>query len=245
MRRRLVGLLLAGAALCGEAQGASDLEAQLRVEEHLLAADLVEYQEAREQERSALSDLEAVAARLDAVLSGPAPRLDDLEQIDAERAVAEAAVEVVGHRASELRLRILERVRRAAALRQEVLRGTALPGLADPITGRWRVEISAPRQEGTFDLRLAGTVVEGSFAFGEGRSGSLAGTYVGNRLRLERLDAERGLDGIFEGTVDPAAGVVRGFWTPTLLSGGAPGGAGWSAVRVAGGEASTGEGSSE
>jgi len=233
-----ISLLLAVlAATAAWSQQGVGLEAQLGLEEGLFADDLRAYQETREQERSALSDLEQVAARLDAVLASAEPRLADLEQIEVERAVAMAAVELLGRRVAELRLRLLERIRRAAALRQALLRGGAGPIPADPISGRWRIEISGtPRQEGTFELRLAGTVVEGTYAFAGGRSGSLRGTYVANRLSLERLDAERGLDGLFEGTVDPAAGVVRGFWSPTVLSGGGPGGAGWSGVRVAGGE---------
>jgi hypothetical protein len=232
--RRLLVLVLLSAAWTAAArgEGGAGLEAQLRVEERLLADDLRAYGEARDQERQALSELEEVAARLDAAVSGLTPRLEDLEQIEIERAVAQAAAEVIGRRVADLRLRLLERVRRTAALRQELFQRAGLAAEADPISGRWRVEIGSPRQEGTFDLRLLGSVVEGTFAFEAGRTGSLRGTYVAGRLRLERIDAQRGLDGTFEGSVDPATGVARGFWSPALLSDGGPGGAGWSAVRV-------------
>jgi hypothetical protein len=232
VRRLILPLLLSIGVWAPAVQAAQGLEAEVRVEERLLAADLRAYQEAREQERGALAELEEATARLDAALSAPAPRSGDAEDLDAERQVALAAAEVVARRVGELRRRLLERLRRGAALREEILRGAALPAPADPITGRWRVEVSSPREAGTFQLRLAGTVVEGTYSFDGGRSGSLRGTYVGNRLSLDRLDGERGLDGLFEGTVDAAAGAVRGFWTPTRLSGGAPGGAGWSGVRV-------------
>lgn len=236
MCRRLLlcGLcaFLSAAAGAAQEEGAA-LRSQLEIEEKLLAQEVQAYQQAREQQEEAQEAVREASRLLDEAVSRSPLDLDELDRLAIERVVAEAAARIFAQRVDEIQARILERARRAQVLRQELNRyaqGPAAP--ADPVSGRWRVQMTSPSQEGIFDLRLAGTVVEGSFRFEDGRNGSLRGSYVGDRLHLERIDSERGLDGVFEGTVDPALGVARGFWSPSLLSGGGPGGAGWSAVRT-------------
>lgn len=223
--------LLAGAA-AAQQEGAASLRAQLEVEEKLLVREIQAYQAVREQQEEAREAVREASRLLDEAVSQSTLDVDELDRLALERMVAEAAARIFAQQVDEVQGRILEGARRTQLLRRELNRWAQGPTPTDPISGRWRVQMTSPPQEGLFELRLTGTVVEGGFRFEEGRSGSLRGTYVGDRLRLERIDSERGLDGVFEGTVDPALGVARGFWSPSLLSGGGPGGAGWSAVRT-------------
>ncbi len=228
-----VFVLFASPALAaGEAAAA--LKREIDVEERLLADALRAYAEARDQEKPALAGVAAAAARFDEAVARASTTPEDLDRLAAERAVAEAAAGIVTRRVDNLRTSIAGHLRRSRALRVELTRVSAeQPPGRDPISGRWRIEISAPPETGIFDLKLDGAQVSGSFSLAGGRAGSLKGTYAGGRLRLERIDTQRGPDGIFEGNVDAALGTVRGFWSPSILADGGPGGSGWSGVRVA------------
>jgi hypothetical protein len=207
--------------------------ADLAVEERLLAIHLTAYRDARAQERTALESLTRAAAALDQALGQPKPDPRELDRLIAEREVASAAVVVVGERARRaqtsfhdqlVRLRTLETV--AASLRPV--------GGTDPVSGRWQIQLASAAERGTFDLRLEGSLVSGTYALNDGKKGSVRGTYVGRRLKLERIDAERGLEGVFEGEVDPLLGTARGVWNATELAAGAAAASGWSGLRVTG-----------
>jgi hypothetical protein len=62
-------------------------------------------------------------------------------------------------------------------------------------------------------------------------AGSFRGTYADNHLRLERVDARRGFDSVFLGTVDPATGRLSGTWSANDLASGQPARGDWSANR--------------
>lgn len=214
------------------------LRRQIEVEERLLADGLAAYSDARDQEKPALAALAAAATRFDEAVASASTTPEMLDRLAGERAVAQAAANIITARAEALGRAIADQLRRSRALRAELTRlSAAQPAGRDGITGRWRIEISAPAETGIFDLKLDGAQVAGTFSLAGGKSGSLKGTYTGGRLRLERIDSQRGLDGIFEGNVDAALGTVRGFWSPSILADGGPGGAGWSGVRVSTGGA--------
>jgi len=216
-----------------DAAQAAALRAMLETEKELMHRDRQDYAAAREQERSAVEEVEEATQNLDAALAGTAAdSLETLESLDVRRRVARATAEIFSSRAEELRRNLLERTRHLATLEGRLARFAGILDASDPITGRWSVTIASPRQSGTFQLRLDGTVVSGTYEMEGGRRGSVRGTYVGKMLRIERIDTSRGLDGVLEGEVEVELGLARGFYSPTLLSEGGPGGAGWTGVRV-------------
>lgn len=222
--------MAAGAA--AHAQGElSTLRTSLTVEEALLRSDVEDYRQARTAETSAAAAEEEAARELDAAIAASATPLSELERLELDLMAAQRVAEVTAERVADLRRRIFEGRRRAGALRHELARRTALAAGGDAVSGRWSVEIAAPPATGSFEMELTGTLVTGTYRMDDGSTGSLQGTYVAERLEVRRIDSVRGLDGVFEGTVDPVRGTVIGFWTPTILSGGSPGGAGWSGVR--------------
>lgn len=217
------------------------LRRQLAVEEGLLAQALRAHGEARTRQKAAWADLQVAADRAERALANAAASEAEAERAVQDLDVAEAAVGVLSGRVAELQRTALEERRRIAALRAELARSPSLAAASsDPITGQWRIEISSPAEVGTFDLELEGTQVRGRYTFQGGKSGSLSGTFIDGRLRLERIDHTRGLDGVFEGSVDGSLETVRGFWSPSILSDGGPGGAGWSGVRTRRGRAPAG-----
>lgn len=228
------------------------LRAMLDTESRLLRLDQQAYLEAREQERSARGDLEGATAELDAVLatrvgSGQQLGVAELESLEVQRAVAGATAEIVSSRVEQLRQSILERNRRLSGLRQELGRFGGPAAGGDPITGRWSVTLASPRQSGLFELRLQGAVITGTYVMdtaapsldsslgltaGVAGAGSVRGTYLNGNVRLERIDQRRGLDGVLEGEVDASLGLMRGFYSPSELSSGGAGGAGWTGLRI-------------
>ncbi len=85
---------------------------------------------------------------------------------------------------------------------------------------------------GTFYLEQSGTLVTGQYRLGPLGSGSLQGTFVGGKLHLQRIDAERGRDAELSGVLDPDGKRIRGTWQSfELVQGGIPRGQ-WVARRV-------------
>ncbi|HEX2643136.1 MAG TPA: hypothetical protein VHU81_09100 [Thermoanaerobaculia bacterium] len=205
-----------------------EVQVQLDMERKLLALDLVSYREARTRERSIRTEAQQTSDRMDQALQGSSLALGALEKLHDEL-VADQAAAVIASQRVELQLQRLEdRLRRIAFLEGEAGGRTA----ADPVSGRWQVQILPQNATAVFDLRLDGTVVAGQYRIAGGTSGSFRGTYSSNRLRLERIDARGGFDATFEGTVDPAARRIRGTWTTNELASGQPTRGDWSGVRT-------------
>lgn len=226
----LLACLVAAAATAQEA--AIALRAQLEVEERILAQEVDAYHQARRQQDDAVAAVQEASKALDAGIGEHLLDVDELERLATQRAVAAAAEQILSQRVEELERRVFDHARRAVTLRQELSRQARAVQPTDPLSGQWRVEIASPPHAGTFDLHLEGTAVTGTYTFDDGRSGTLKGTFVANRLHLKRSDSERGPDGVFEGTVDPEAGVARGLWNPSLLGPEATVGSSWSGVRI-------------
>lgn len=209
------------------------IETDLRLERKLLALDLAAFREARAMEQRTRDQVGQVTARLDQALTGDSLALGTLEAVHLEVSSARAASQIAADRVEWQIQRIEDRLRRIGFLEGE------MGGRADPrdlLTGRWRVVILPQNQAGTFDLTLNGTLVSGSYALSGGNltgstTGSFRGTYADNRLRLERVDARRGFDSTFLGSVDPATGRLSGTWTANDLASGQPARGDWSATR--------------
>jgi hypothetical protein len=208
----------------------SAVQTALRVERQLLSLDLVGYNEARERERRARQRMSDVLARLDQALASDAVSLGALESLQDEMAASREAARTAEDRLNTQLEKIQERLRRIALLDGGA--GAPTATRADALTGRWRVTIQPQGFMATYDLRLNGTVVSGSYQVDGGTSGSFRGSLVNGGLRLERVDSRGGFDSVWEGTV--SGGRIDGTWTTNELVTGQPTRGTWTAVREGG-----------
>lgn len=208
----------------------AQIQVELRLEQRLLSLDLVSYNESRERERRAREQINGILGRLDQALAGATVTVGALEGLQDELAIARAASQAAGERLNDQLGRIQERLRRIAVLEGDS--GGVRAAANDPLTGRWRVTIGPQNLTATFDLRLNGAVVGGTYQVSGGGAGSFRGSLVNGNLRLERIDARGGFDSVWEGAV--AGGRISGTWTTNELVTGQPNRGSWTAVREGG-----------
>jgi|GEM_PF-556314 len=213
------------------------LQTEMALQRKLLAEDLLGYSDLRDGERQRWRQVDDLKTEIDIALADEAL----LRQPDAlltvrlterrlESAVGEAESATV--RARELRRQIVERVRKIHLLARELRRLSPVEEqTTDPLTGRWEITSRPDLVTGIFDVVLDGTQVSGRYRLSNGHRGSLRGRFTGRNLHLERVDRERGFDAVFDGSLDVEEEKITGFWRPTDLSGGAPGGGDWWAER--------------
>lgn len=200
---------------------------ELRLERRLLSLDLVSLNEARERQRRARQGMDEVLSRLDEALAGDAVTMGVIEALRQELDTARGASRVAEERLSEQLGKLQERLRRIGLLEGETTPAGRIR--SDPLTGRWRVTIFPQNLSATFDLRLNGGAVTGSYQVAGSTAGSFRGTFAGGRLRLERLDTLGGFDSVWEGVV--GSGRIVGNWNSNQLVTGAPVRGDWTAVR--------------
>lgn len=224
--RALVGFLLALVLAAPVAAPAARPDPSM--ESLLVAIDLerkARIDDLRDVERltAAASSADAAAASsrqrlLDSLRGGDAVASDlrdEEERVIEAEAKARAAQET--RRAAVSRL--LERTRRIGLLQEEIARRrTAARRPADPVTGRWQAVIDPGGQKGVFRLVLDGTLLSGDYALDGGFHGSLRGTFVGERVSIQRIDSERGFDANFYGRVQPQAKRITGTWEATAIA---------------------------
>lgn len=143
----------------------------------------------------------------------------------------------------ELEAQLLMRVFEIQRARREVLTqlaaseaagGEAARRSSDAgvLTGQWNLTVQ-PGLKGTAYLVHQGTLISGTYELSGGWTGSLRGTVVANKVRLERIDSQLGFAAIFYGEVnlgvDPD--VIQGRWEATQLATGLPSAGGWRASR--------------
>lgn len=207
----------------------SPSSAELRLEQRLLSLDLVAYKETRQREGLARQRVTEALGRLDQALAADAVSLGTLEGLQDELAVARAAAHAAEDKLNSQLERLGERLRRIALLTGDT--GTT-PLRNDPLTGRWRVTIQPQNLTATFDLRLDGTLVSGSYLVNGVSSGSFRGTLANGNLRMQRIDANGGFDSVWEGIL--ANGRINGTWMANELVTGQPNRGAWTAVRESG-----------
>ena len=211
----------------GTAPAANPVE--LRLEQRLLTLDLLAYNQTRDRERTASQHVAEVLSRLDQALGSDAVSLGSLESLQDELAVARGAAHAAEDKLNTQLDKLQERLRRIALLEGD----TGAPvRAADALTGRWRVAILPQSATATFDLRLDGTVVSGTYKVDGGSAGSFRGTLASGNLRMERIDAQGGTDSVWLGTV--ANGRIAGTWMSNELVTGQPNRGDWTAVREGG-----------
>ncbi|HEY2289765.1 MAG TPA: hypothetical protein VGM86_03595, partial [Thermoanaerobaculia bacterium] len=188
-------------------------QVELRLEQRLLLLDLLAYNQTRNQERSASQRVADVLSRLDQALASDAVSLGSLESLQDELAVARGTAHAAEDKLNLQIEKLQERLRRIALLEGD----TGAPvRAADAVSGRWRVAILPMNATATFDFRLDGTVVNGTYKIDGGTSGSFRGTFAAGNLRLLRIDAQGGTDSVWLGAV--ANGRITGTWTANELA---------------------------
>lgn len=198
------------------------------LESLLVAIDLE--RKARAEDALEVDRLTSAASRADGAAAIARQKLVDSLRVgetdpatlrEEEERVVEA--EAKAHASQETRRaavsRLIERVRRIGLLQEEIARRRlASRRPSDPVTGRWQVVIDPGGRKGVFRLVLDGTLLSGDYVLDGGFRGSLRGTYVGDRVSIQRIDSERGFDATFYGRVQPTAKRITGTWEETVLA---------------------------
>jgi hypothetical protein len=225
----LVVAVAAAGAVAPPPAVAQDVRGMVAVYTQLLADGLAELERQQGRVRETWTRVDAgSAAVVDAQRQGA-----DLETLraDEERQQALEALLV-------LQLVELQRTRRDLltnrAVMEAVSGAAATPAAAAMglLSGTWELNVQ-PGLSGTAYLMQQGTLVSGTYELSGGWSGSLRGTLVANKVRLERIDSQLGFAAIFYGEVDLGADplVIQGRWEATQLATGLPSAGGWRAQR--------------
>jgi len=226
-RRRTIGWAIGALFVCPllRADNRGDaLVTLLSIERRALAAEVRHLASVSRRLETAMADLTAASRA-----AGEATAKDDAVLAEAVEGLSRASV-LVDAAALEERL-ALERV---TLLRRRVgdLEREAGPKARhdDPISGDWHVRIDPGAQEGELHFALDGTLVGGSYALEGAMTGSVRGTYVGDRLRFDRIDSRLGFSAVFYGRL-LSDGTITGTWEATELAGGGATSGTWSAVK--------------
>lgn len=230
MRTTLVACLatsLAGTVLLGDA--ATDAaRAELARERRRLASDSGRLTDVSRRLEAALSGLAEASRSFADGSSRTDVGTDEMVRREEGVAAAEQEVKTLLERRRLLADRIVDRRRTIALLESEV---GGKPKPADIVSGRWAVVLDPGEQRGVFRMNLDGTLVSGEYSLEGGYTGSLRGTLVNDRLRLERVDSRLGFSAVFFGRVARDGMAISGTWEATTLGTGSAGSGRWRAAR--------------
>jgi len=143
------------------------------------------------------------------------------------RALASINAAAFDQRLSLERIRLLRE--RVGDLEREAAAGR--PEQEDPLTGDWRIRVDPGAQEGDLHLSLDGTIVTGSYSLQGGFSGSVRGTFVGDRVKIDRIDSRLGFLAVYYGRLMPDGVTITGTWEGTELNNAGPTSGTWTAER--------------
>ena len=234
--RRVVLVLLAIALLqpaLAVSQVAESLREQAKVRESLLAKQLQDLGDMREELREIWTRLEQqTGGMLRAQQEGES--IESLRLRDTDLRKAETELLAALFEAQQKRSSMLENRTMIASIELEVQRLAAEIGGPDaPLTGAWRFVVG-PDQEGIAYLQQQGTLVTGTYSLSGGFTGSYRGTFVAGKVRLERIDSQYGFAAIYYGRLVGRGRNARlqGNWEATQLASGLPSRGTWTATRV-------------
>jgi hypothetical protein len=209
---------LSGAPPRGEA-AVESLTVTLDLERKARVGDLDELERVTDQLARASDTAVHRRARLLELAREPNPDRSDVASAEDGVGDAEARVRTLEARRGAVVARFVERSRRIASLGEELARRRGAPrGESDPLSGRWSVVIDPGKVTGTYRLRLDGTLISGDYLLAGGFKGSLRGTYVGDRVTLQRIDSERGFDASFYGKLVISQKRITGSWEATAIA---------------------------
>jgi hypothetical protein len=235
MRRLTIfGIVVALAcpALAG-AQVADSLRQQAKIRETILVGQVDDLAENRAKLREAWTRLEQQTGGLMAA-QREGETVDSLRLRDEQIREVEADMMAALSKSQQLRRSVLENQTMLAAIQVEVQRLAAAVGAAEqPLNGTWSLVMESG-QEGLVYLQQQGTLVNGTYAFSGGFTGSFRGTYVSGKVRLERIDSQIGFAAIFYGRLvgRGQSPTLEGNWEATQLASGLPSRGGWTAQKV-------------
>jgi len=222
----LMGVLL----LPGEARSADPAEAaraELARERRRLAADVARLADISKRLDAALSQLENASRAVADGVSRADVGADELARREEAVSDAEQDVRSLLDRRRLAADRVVDRKRSIALLESDL--STRKP--ADALTGRWTVTLDPGDQRGVFRMTLDGAIVSGDYVLEGGYSGSLKGTLVNDKVRLERVDSKLGFSAVYIGRLARDGGSIAGTWESTNFGDGGPGQGRWTAVR--------------
>ncbi|MEO8347660.1 MAG: hypothetical protein ABI610_02020, partial [Acidobacteriota bacterium] len=234
MRRVWLALLIAVCASAPPlpADAVSDvLKADLARERRRMATDSSQLADVARRLETAAGGLASASRAVADVAGRSDTAAEEVGRREDAVAAAEQEVRTLLDRRRLLVDRILER-RRSIALLDAELRGKGRPSAVDLLTGRWSLTMEPGEQRGVFRLALDGSLVSGDYTFEGGMSGSLRGTLIGDRLRLERVDSQLGFVAIFHGRLARDGSALSGTWESTTFGVGAAGAGRWRAVPI-------------
>jgi hypothetical protein len=197
----------------------------LSLERRQLAAENRRFSEATRKLEAALADLSASSR----AASEAASRSDGAWGESAD-ALARAA-SVVEALVLEQRLslgRIADVRERIAGLEKD---SGGRGRREDLLSGDWKRRVDPGEQEGDLHLSLDGTLVSGDYTLEGGFTGSVRGTLVADRLKLDRVVSRLGLNAVYYGRVSRDGSSLTGTWESMDVSGGAPSSGTWSARK--------------
>jgi opacity protein-like surface antigen len=229
MHKFVAALVMAAmlAPPAGAADAADAVRAELSRERRRLAVDTLRLSETSRRLEAALSTL-ATASRAFAEGAARADSgVDELTRREEALADAEQDVRSLLEKRRLLADRILDRKRSIGMLEAEV----AVRKPADAISGRWTVTVEPGEQRGVFRMTLDGTLISGDYTLEGGYSGSLRGTLINDRLRLERVDSKLGFTAVYVGRLARDGNTIGGTWEATTFGTGGPGSGRWQAVH--------------
>jgi len=210
------------------------LREQLRIHATVLDSDLAAYQAERQKlEAAYLRMQEQVGILLQAQVQGEG--VDSLRLRDEELRQAESELMARVAAAQRLRQSILTSRALIDATETEIARLEQDYGtVADPLTGTWRIVVEPGGLEGRVVLELDGTLVQGTYQLAGDWTGSMRGTYVSRKVRLERIDSQIGFAAIFYGRLVRGGSDARleGTWEATQLASGLPSAGTWVADKI-------------
>ena len=229
MDRFVTALVMAAmlASPAGAADAADAARAELTRERRRLAADTTRLSETSRRLEAAVATLTSASRAFAEGAARSDSGGDELSRREEAVADAEQDVRSLLEKRRLLADRILDRRRSIAMLEAEV----AVRKPADSISGRWTVTVEPGDQRGVFRMSLEGTIISGEYTLEGGYSGSLKGTLINDRLRLERVDSKLGFTSVYLGRLARDGSVIAGTWESTSFGSGGPGSGRWLAVR--------------
>jgi hypothetical protein len=227
-------LLIAAAPAFGAQPVTQALREQLRIHNEMLRLDLEELEAQRAKMQEAWVRVQQSAADLVAAQQ-QGESLESLQLRDEDLRQAEAELMMCLTNVQRIRRDVLGAQALLDATNEEITRLERQVGPEeDPLSGTWRVVMEPGGQDGLMYLQLDGTLVQGTYKLAGDWSGSLRGTLVSGKVRLERIDSQVGYAATLYGKLSTRAGEPRleGTWEATQLSSGLPSGGSWIAERV-------------
>ncbi len=236
--KRWVWILLISLAPAGVVSAASPvgrvLRHDLEIQRGLQDEELAQLQRVQGDVGDLLSRISQATADFLHAQVGSEP-VENLRRRDEDIRALEGRLMMVLLEMQQLRQSTIVREHLMARTRSELEKlRSGTESERDLISGSWDLVLEPGGQKGRMVLELEGTLIQGTYELDGGWTGSMRGTLVGGRIRLERIDSQMGFVAIFYGALRVHGDEVRleGKWEATQLATGLPSAGGWVARRL-------------